>query len=242
MDLIYHDTYSVETTDLNMFRRLRPARLLELIQTVSGRHAEALGMGADVLNAHNLAWVVVRQRIDISRMPGEGETLLFTTWPGRGMHGLFPRYMEITSPDGESLIRLCFLWVIMEKDTRVMIQPKNYGLDMPCADREPLMPLPRMPRQLPPAYDTAEFTVPYGYIDVVGHMNNTRYLELAENLIPAPREGRPLRLILIEFTHEMKLGETMQIAVSREGSLYTLHGTRDGGNIITLCLDYGDPV
>ena len=238
MEMIYHDRYTVETTDLNMHRRLRPARLLELIQTVSGRHAEALGMGADALDPHGLAWVVVRQRIEIARMPGEGETLLFTTWPGRGMHGLFPRYMEIGTPEGESLIRLCFLWVIMDKATRVMVQPKSYGLDMPAADREPLMPLPRMPKQLPPVIRTAEFTVPYSYIDVVGHMNNTRYLELAENLIPAPQEGRPLRTILIEFTHELRLGETMQIAISREDSFYALHGTRGSQDIITLCLQF----
>ncbi|MBQ6076210.1 MAG: hypothetical protein IJK86_08710 [Lachnospiraceae bacterium] len=238
MELIYHDTYLTETTDLDMFGRLRPARLLELVQTVSGRHAAALGLGGDVLDSRGLAWVVVRQKIEISRMPGGGETLLFTTWPGRGMHGLFPRYMEIGTPDGESLIRLCFLWVIMDRTSRVMIQPKNFGLDMPYADREPLLPLPRLPKQLPPAAETAEFTVPYSYIDVNGHMNNTRYLELAENLIPAPREGLRLRSLLIEFTHELKLGETMHLAISRDASLYTLHGTRGSQDIITLCLQF----
>ena len=238
MELVYRDTYSLETTDLDMFGRLRPARLLELVQTVSGRHAAALGMGGDDLGSRGLAWVVVRQKIEISRMPGEGEVLSFTTWPGRGLHGLFPRYMEIGTSDGESLIRLCFLWVIMDKTARIMIQPKTYGLDMPYSDREPLMPLPRLPKQFPPVTDTAEFTVPYSYIDVIGHMNNTRYLELAENLIPAPREGRLLRSILIEFTHELKLGESMQLGIGREGGFYVLHGTRGGQDIITLCLEY----
>ena len=238
MELIYHDTYTLETTDLDMFGRLRPSRLLELVQTVSGRHAAALGLGGGELDSRGLGWVVVRQKIEISRMPGEGEVLSFTTWPGRGLHGLFPRYMEICTPAGESLIRLCFLWVIMDKTARVMIQPKTCGLDMPYSDREPLMPLPRLPKQFPPVTETAEFTVPYSYIDVIGHMNNTRYLELAENLIPAPREGRLLRSILIEFTHELKLGETMQIGVGREDDYYVLHGTRDGQDIITLCLQY----
>lgn len=238
MDLIYHDTYTVETTDLDMYRRLRSVRLLELIQTVSGRHAEALGMGGDDLLRHGLAWVVVRQKIEIGRMPGEGETLCFTTWPGRGLHGLFPRYMEISAPDGESLIRLCFLWVIMDRVTRVMVQPKNFGLDMPFSDREPLMPLPRLPKQLLPETDSAEFTVPYTYIDVIGHMNNARYLEAAENLIPAPREGKLLKEILIEFTHEMKLGETMRFSIGRAGDRYDLRAKKDSQDIITLCLRY----
>ena len=238
MNTIYQESYITQTTDLNQFGKLRPARLLELIQLVSGRHAEALGMSEELLNEKNLAWVVVRQRLLIDRMPGKGENLHFTTWPGRGVHGLFPRYMEISSSRGESLIRLCFLWVIMDRQSRVMIHPSQYNLEMPYDAREPLMPLPRLPKELIPAGEKVSFTVPYSYIDVVGHMNNTRYLELAENLIPAPRKGLSPREILIEFTHEMRMDESMEIAIGCEKNRFHLKGTRGDQNIITLCLDY----
>lgn len=238
MDLIYHDSYTLVTTDLNMHKKLRPARLLELVQLISGRHAEALGWGDALLSPRNLAWVVVRQKLTIDRMPGEGERLCFTTWPGRNMHGLFPRYMEITSPEGESLIRLCFLWVIMDLEKRLMIQPGVLGLEMPAAEKEPLMPLPRLPKQLLAADRRESFTVPYGFVDVLGHMNNTRYLEMAENMIAAPREGKALQEILIEFTHELRLGETMEVDIGRQEGLYHLKGRRGAQEIITLCLQY----
>lgn len=238
MNTVYQESYITQSTDLNMFGKLRSVRLLELVQQVSGRHAEALGMGEESLMQKNLVWVVVRQRLVISRMPAKGETLHFTTWPGRSIHGLFPRYMEITTDAGESLVKLCFLWVIMDYKTRTMIHPALYGLDMPFADREPLLPLPRMPKTLLPASKTVDFTVPFGYIDIVGHMNNTRYLELAENLIPAPGEGLSPRDILIEFTHELKLGETMQVEIGQEGGRFHLHGVKGEQSIITLCLEY----
>ncbi|MBP3728683.1 MAG: hypothetical protein J6H18_00260 [Lachnospiraceae bacterium] len=236
--LIYQESHALETTDFNMFLRLRPARLLELVQLVSGRHAQILGMGEETLQRLNLAWVVVRQKLEILRMPRWGESLCFTTWPGRGLHGLFPRYMEITSPEGEVFVRLCFLWVIMDKEKRELVHPLQYGLDMPAAPKEALMPLPRLPKELLPLYRQDSFTVPYGYIDVLGHMNNTRYLEMAENLIPAPREGKILQEAIIEFTHELRLGETMQLEIGREGDSYTVKGTRDQQDIITLCLRY----
>ena len=237
-ELIYQESYTLQTTDLNMHKKLRPARLLELVQLVSGHHAEALGWGDALLVPRHLAWVVVRQKIEISRMPGQGESLAFTTWPGREMHGLCPRYMEICTADGESLIRLCFLWVIMDLEKRLMIQPSSIGLKMPAAERAPLMPLPRLPRQLLEPLRREVFTVPYGFVDILGHMNNTRYLEMAENMIEAPCQGKELREVLIEFTHEIRLGESMIVSIGREGDVYHIKGRKGEQDIITLCLQY----
>lgn len=238
MDLIYTRSYTVEATDVNMFGKLRPARLLELIQTVSGEHAGLLGFGSDVLNPKHLSWVVVRQHIRISRMPREDEVLHFTTWPGKGMHGLFPRYMEIKDGAGEALIRSCFLWVILDLESRVMIQPAAYGLEMPVPDREPLMPLPRLPKQLLSESGRASFTVPYSFIDSVGHMNNTRYVEISENLLKAPRLGKEPRELIIEFTHELKLDETMDLTIGNEGSRSSVKGMKSDAPVFTLFITY----
>ena len=238
MELIFQKEYCIEATDVNMFGKLRPARLLEIIQTVSGLHAEKLGFGSDVLNPKNLSWVVVRQRIEISRMPGQDEILHITTWPGKGMHGLFPRYMEIRDAAGESLIRSCFLWVILDLKTRVMIQPAALGLEMPIPEKEALMPLPRLPKQLLPEIGRASFTVPYSFIDVVGHMNNTRYVEIAENCLAAPRQGKELRELIIEFTHELKLDESMELVIGQEENRYSVPGSKDGAPILTLFITY----
>ena len=238
MELIFTWQYTVETTDVNMFGKLRPARLLELIQTVSGLHAEKLGFGSGVLGPKKLSWVVVRQRIEISRMPREEEILHFTTWPGKGVHGLFPRYMEIRDEAGKSLIRSCFLWVILDLESRVMIQPAAYGLEMPVPEREALMPLPRLPKQLLPQIGRASFTVPYSFIDTVGHLNNTRYVEIAENYLEAPRLGQEPRELIIEFTHELKLDETMDLTIGNEGSRCSVKGMKADAPVFTLFITY----
>ena len=238
MELIFRWNYTVEATDVNMFGRLRPARLLELIQTVSGLHAEKLGFGSDVLNPKHLSWVVVRQRILIARMPSQEEVLHVTTWPGKGVHGLCPRYMEIRDEAGEMLIRSCFLWVIMDTESRLMIQPAAYGLEMPVPEREPLMPLPRLPKQLLPEIKRSTFTVPYSFIDVVGHMNNTRYVEIAENRLSAPREGKEPRELIIELTHELRLDESMELIVVQEGPAYSVKGMKEEAPVFTLFITY----
>ena len=119
-----------------------------------------------------------------------------------------------------------------------MIQPSSIGLKMPAAEKEHLMPLPRLPKQLLEPSHRDVFTVPYGFVDILGHMNNTRYLEMAENMIEAPCQGKELREVIIEFSHEIRLGESMMVSIGREGDLYHIKGQKGGQDIITLCLQY----
>ena len=67
--------------------------------------------------------------------------------------------------------------------------------------------LPSPPRAIPFTGST-DFTVPYSYVDLNGHMNNTRYFDLAEDLIPYAKEGRRLTRVATEFGREIRLGET----------------------------------
>ena len=128
--------------------------------------------------------------------------------------------------------------VIMDKTSRVMIQPGSYGLDMPIPEKEPLMPLPRLPKKLLPEIRKAVFTVPYSFIDVVGHMNNTRYVEISENHLEAARLGKEPRDMVIEFTHELRLDESMELEIGQEGDQYSVQGTRNGGPVFTLFITY----
>ena len=230
--------YTVDTIDLNCYGRLRTSRLLELVQVYSGLHAARLGFGGDRLGEQNLAWVTVRQQIEISRLPGAGEIMHFATWPGRAMHSLFPRHMLITDQNGAELMRSCVLWVIMEKESRTMILPGKYGIDFPSSDREPVLPMPRLPKKMLPEIKRSSFTVPFSYVDIVGHMNNTRYADAAENILDAPREGKALRQLLIEYAHEIRMDETMELIVGAEADSYTVQGVKDGAPVFTLCLKY----
>lgn len=231
-------SYRLSALDINMHGHLRSSRLLELVQLVSGTHAEQLGLGESMLTPQGLAWVLVHQQIQMERMPRGGEAIHFTTWPGRGLHGLFPRYIQMDDEAGQPLGKACFLWVIMDLKERQMIQPASRSIHMPESSREALMPLPRLPKVLLPEVLQADFTVPFSDVDIVGHMNNARYLDLAENIIPVLKDGYVFKESLIEYSHELKLDETMQISLGQEESRFSLRGVKGEQTIITMFLEY----
>ena len=75
---------------MDRWGRMRPSALLEIMQETAGDHAALLGVGRDVLAPRGLFWAIVRQTIEINRLPGIGETVLAETWPGPPSRTAYP--------------------------------------------------------------------------------------------------------------------------------------------------------
>ena len=81
--------------------------------------------------------------------------------------------------DGEKLGEACALWTLVDAQSRRMIRPEDYGVDLKGLKTGEEGALPRAPEKLE-QQESRIFTVPEEYLDLNGHMNNTRYYELAE--------------------------------------------------------------
>ena len=146
------------------------------------------------------------------------------TWPGETMHLIFPRYYEILSSAGETLVRASALWSLMDTATRTAAFPDENGIEIPGTVTGSEVPyLARLePLETP---NSVSFTVPYSYVDLNGHMNNTRYFDLAEDVSGAPNDGKILREIRTEYMAEARLNETVEVAWGEKNGLYYVNGT-----------------
>ena len=97
--------------------------------------------------------------------------------------------------------------------------------------------LPSPPRRAE-AGAVTDFTVPFSYVDLNGHMNNTRYFDLAEDLTPAAREGRDLREIAVEYAAEARLSDTLRVTVQEDGESFRVSGNTEK-KIFRMELKYG---
>jgi acyl-ACP thioesterase len=69
--------------------------------------------------------------------------------------------------------------------------------------------------------------VPFSFVDLNGHMNNTRYFDLAEDMIGESAKGRQLKEISTEYSSEIKIGESMELKWGNEDDLYYLEGNTE---------------
>ena len=74
------------------------------MQETAGDHAALLGVGRNLLDPRGLFWAIVRQTVEIRRLPGIGETVVAETWPGPPSRTAYPRYMVGRTPPGRGAV------------------------------------------------------------------------------------------------------------------------------------------
>ena len=223
---VYREEILLRSKDVDMFRRLRTSELFRLLQEASIRHTEQLGMGRGKTLDKGILWVLLMQRAEIVRMPEYDERVVLKSWPGKTMHLLFPRYYALETADGEPLLKASALWSLVDEKTRKVVFPEKYGVVIEGAATGEEIAMPGAVTKSECSCER-DFTVPYSFVDLNGHMNNTRYFDLAEDSVGAAAAGKLLRGIAVEYQNEARLGETLRLRWSGEGKSVYLCGETD---------------
>lgn len=221
---VYQKRLVLSSRDVNLHRRLRTSRLFEFMQESAIRHTEQLGAGRALTLDKGILWVVTMQRACIARMPEYDEEVLLESWPGETMHVLFPRYFRLLDASGNCLVTASALWTLVDRESRKLVFPENCGVSIPAEHTGFEAPLPApVPRR--EANRCHDFTVPFSYVDLNGHMNNTRYYDLVEDLCPAAIRGEAPSLICAEYSGELRLGDAVRVDMQEEDGVYTFCGS-----------------
>lgn len=221
MEMIYRKQFTITDLHVDCFCRLKPSVLLYFAQEVATDHAAMLGTDWNTLNARHMFWAVIRQKVQISRLPMSGETITVETWPLPATRVAYPRASIAYDENGRELFRTMALWVLMDTQTRSMVLPGKSGVDVPGIVRglEADTPGSIMPK---PLENTICHRVGYSLLDRNGHMNNTRYLDWVDDLLPADyHKDHPVKEITVCYLSEAKEGQqiTLDWGLSEEGLL-----------------------
>ena len=234
---VYAFDYRVLSSDTDANRNLRLSRLFTMLQEASIAHTTELGMGREKTLDRGLLWIVTLQQAKITRLPVYDEPIRLRSWPGKTMHLLFPRYYRIEDRRGNSLVEASALWALMDQNTRRVVFPELYGIKIRGVHTGKELALPASPR-MPQGEQTGSFTVPYSYVDLNGHMNNTRYFDLAADRMPQELRTRPISGVQAEYAKEAKEGDTILLRHETTDNAFLLSGEHDGARLFRLSLTF----
>ena len=212
MEPIYQQNFHINDAAVDCFGRLKPSMLLFYVQEVSGIHASTLGAGFDALMEKNLFWAILRTRVQITRLPHSGETIRVETWPMPTTRVAYPRSVVAYDEEGKECFRSISLWVLMDLDTRNMILPGKSGISVVGTLRGTELAAPNslVPKSLNVSRSR---TVCFTDLDRNGHMNNTRYLDWIDDLLPSAFHRQ----------HEIREFTVCYLSEAREGQELRLH-------------------
>lgn len=211
MNPIFQQTFPISDIHLDCFRRVKPSVLLYFAQEIAGQHCLELALDWDTLAKQHLFWAVIRQRFQITRLPTAGETITVQTWPMPTTRVAYPRSTVAYDAQGRELFRAIGLWVLMNTDTRAMILPGKSGVIVPGTLRGAELAAPNsiLPRTL---QNHVCKTVGYTELDRNGHMNNTRYMDWIDDLLPSAfHREHPVRDFTICYLAEAREGQKLDL-------------------------------
>ena len=223
MEPIYVKEYEVSPVAVDQFGRLKASRLLAFLQDVAGDHSAILGTDQNALMDKNLFWAVIRHRVQITRLPHSGETLRLETWPMPTTRTAYPRSTIAYDQQGNECFRSISLWILMDSTSRAMVLPGRSGVEVNgllrgCELRAPSSMLPKEMGAM------EERIVRYTDLDLNGHMNNCRYLDWVEDLLPSAFHAR----------HELKEFTLCYMSEVREKEPVQLHWELSDGPVLTV--------
>ena len=212
MQPIYKHSFTLSDLHVDCFGRLKPSTILFFAQEAAGLHCQLLRLDWESLSQKNLFWAVIRHRVQITRLPLRGETITVETWPMPTTKVAYPRSVIAYDQQGSELFRAISIWVLMDMNSRGMILPGKSGVLVEGTLRGTEL---AAPKSLHPCLlqNACSRIVDYTLLDRNGHMNNTRYLDWIDSLLPSAfHEGHPLREMTICYHSEALEGQHIDLS------------------------------
>lgn len=219
---MYQFDSRVRYSEVDSGRKLTLPALLNYMQDCCTFQSEQLGVGVDYLAGQHAAWVLSSWEVEILRSPKLGDEIHVKTWPYdfKGFYG--SRNFLLEDAAGETLVRANSLWVFM--DTQRM-RPARISDSVRLAYEnemaEPLAGAWGERKICVPAGGEEKPTIPVAryWIDTNHHMNNEKYVEVAEEYLP---EGCEMARFRVEYRKAAVFGDTLYPIVRKEGGQTTV--------------------
>jgi acyl-ACP thioesterase len=209
--VIWTQSYAVNTIVVNAQKRLGLVGLLGILQDVAWAHVDHLGHGYEATMDAGAIWILSRQKLVVADWPMWGDQLTVRTWvrPVRGP--LVQRDYEMLV--GERKVGECVAaWLALDVRTRRPVRPAVAGAQLRCRQDYALVLTPEKIALRQDLAEAAQFRVRNSDLDMNGHVNNTRYAQwILDSASPEAYRARRVVRYEVNFLTEVQVGDAVAI-------------------------------
>lgn len=207
--------------------RLTETALLDYFQDCSVFQSEESEIGVAFLKEKKLAWILSSWQIGIERLPLLGEAVEIQTWPYK-MKGFYG-YRNFVMKDQQGTMLACAnsIWILMDLENGRPAKIPDFFGDI--YGMEPPLPMEQLGRRvdaLPDGVSMAAMKVPSYFIDTNQHMNNSKYVLIAQECLP---KHFHMKEVQVEYRKAALLGDVIYPVVARDGNIVTVALNQEDG-------------
>lgn len=212
-DAVYREKLRVRAYETTPFYELSPPSLVNYLQEVAGQHVVHLGLSVADLLEQAMSWVLMRLKVEINRLPKQGEEVLIETYPaGIEKYYVYRDFIISEANSGEVLVKARSIWLVIDSNKRRMISTPAEIRAMPLPQNRAF--LPRLEGKFSEFGDTVthqkQFVAHWHHLDINQHVNNAHYVYWLLEAFPADfLEQQQLTSLDILYRQESYLNETV---------------------------------
>jgi medium-chain acyl-[acyl-carrier-protein] hydrolase len=232
---IWTEDIVIPNFECDFQQRWKPSSFFQAMTEIASKHAAHLGFSnQDMLTAGKIM-VLSRMRVRFDELPVIGQSVIARTWlTDISQKIFFVREFELYNASGVRIAAASSAWLLVDTQTRRFIKPQELNVPLPLQSGlhaldeslEKINPPQDMPVRL------SEFAG-YSEIDLMGHVNNARYVEWIMDCFPLESmRTHKLHWMQVNYTSEVQPGEHVAIAAdasAQDPDLWRVAGTHADG-------------
>ncbi len=183
----------------------------------------------EYLKSIGKAYVILRMNIKLYKPLRASENIRVSTWErSKGPVKMFRNY-TIEDSKNEIAVHASSFWTFLDLSTRRPLPTKN--IPHPVINYEEEVSADsskKLIRDENGVYVGKKLVVSED-IDLFGHMNNIKYVDLVFSYLP--ENMKTVKEFTIEFINECKLGDELDITLSETNGVYNVSGIKADGTL-----------
>lgn len=177
-------------------------------------HAHEHGFGYEAMMQSRHVWVLSRLVVDLEDMPRTGDAYVIDTWVAKIYRQFTDRLYRISGDGGRTFGYAISTWALIDIDNR---QAADFS-SLPCGDFSQMMTETGVPVKgagrvrVKSTEAVGRVTASYSDLDINGHVNSIRYIEMILDLFSRELCENRLTVKRIEMAYcsESYCGETLE--------------------------------
>lgn len=228
--------YPITMAEHDLYYRLKPAALLNLLQDCASRHIDLSPFNNHDLNAQNLGWFLIRYRIEFDKYPQELSCVKIKTEHRGFLRQTSFRDFEAYDNNGERLLRATTSWLMVDLSSKSLVNLEQKYPDIKKFEKRGDDLVLRRLKSCEDFDNQTTFRVRYDDLDMNGHVNNIVYMTWALEALDFDfRNSHTIGAINIYYRHEAKYGEKILSCVKHDDK-FSMHLIKNAANDEEICL------
>lgn len=240
---ISKETLKIRYSELDCTMTMKPAALFQFLQDVASDNAERLGFGYSFIIEKNLAWFLLKYRMEFTDYPENIYNITIETNP-RGYNKLFAFRDFLIKYEDKVIGRAASTWGLINLDTKAMtpiaavLENSPYMNQFIKNDNDLTY---QKIKQLERIDYEQMFNVRFDEMDVNQHANNANYISWAlEPLDFEFRKDYKIKAIDMIFKKESKHGEKIlsQVEKREDKTFHIVKNFNTNEELCTVCIEW----